>query len=396
MKKIIFLISIFPVIVLHAQVNDSIPSEKKLKDKILTEIQNTLDKKNVTLDSTIKKIDYRIDNIDSLLKTSTNAKERADKLLERVQIIEDKQKALEENELNIYQANYQSAIINLLSIEREIKPLLLFNATKNFFTELSSVSNPLTYSGYQEWFKKFKLYVQKNKKNDFNLRISDDFITLSESVSATLPITGAASQMMFTGMSSYINSMKEREKELKQESEKMFSMTMALSQFTDDKDKIEYEWDMITQSLKGLQTYYDSTLNRNLASIGINKDDFISHFSKENDADKRYLYLTNIRQKMAQIVSDLKSKSPKEWKEMIHYEMADVQALKLKYGDVTFQINHHINQYEGLIKKYEKSELLSPRMELLETKLTLLKETFDKAFDPSEYTNSVFRMYKSE
>ena len=396
MKKIIFLISIFPVIVLHAQVNDSIPSEKKLKDKILTEIQNTLDKKNVTLDSTIKKIDYRIDNIDSLLKTSTNAKERADKLLERVQIIEDKQKALEENELNIYQANYQSAIINLLSIEREIKPLLLFNATKNFFTELSSVSNPLTYSGYQEWFKKFKLYVQKNKKNDFNLRIADDFITLSESVSATLPITGAASQMMFTGMSSYINSMKEREKELKQESEKMFSMTMALSQFTDDKDKIEYEWDMITQSLKGLQTYYDSTLNRNLASIGINKDDFISHFSKENDADKRYLYLTNIRQKMAQIVSDLKSKSPKEWKEMIHYEMADVQALKLKYGDVTFQINHHINQYEGLIKKYEKSELLSPRMELLETKLTLLKETFDKAFDPSEYTNSVFRMYKSE
>ena len=396
MKKIIFLISIFPVIVLRAQVNDSIPSEKKLKDKILTEIQNTLDKKNVTLDSTIKKIDYRIDNIDSLLKTSTNAKERADKLLERVQIIEDKQKALEENELNIYQANYQSAIINLLSIEREIKPLLLFNATKNFFSELSSVSNPLTYPGYQEWFKKFKLYVQKNKKNDINLRIADDFITLSESVSATLPITGAASQMMFTGMSSYINSMKEREKELKQESEKIFSMTMALSQFTDDKDKIEYEWDMITQSLKGLQTYYDSTLNRNLASIGINKDDFISHFSKENDADKRYLYLTNIRQKMAQIVSDLKSKSPKEWKEMIHYEMADVQALKLKYGDVTFQINHHINQYEGLIKKYEKSELLSPRMELLETKLTLLKETFDKAFDPSEYTNSVFRMYKSE
>ena len=148
--------------------------------------------------------------------------------------------------------------------------------------------------------------------------------------------------------------MKEREKELKQESEKMFSMTMALSQFTDDKDKIEYEWDMITQSLKGLQTYYDSTLNRNLASIGINKDDFISHFSKENDADKRYLYLTNIRQKMAQIVSDLKSKSPKEWKEMIHYEMADVQALKLKYGDVTFQINHHINQYEGLIKNMKR------------------------------------------
>ena len=56
MKKIIFLISIFPVIVLRAQVNDSIPSEKKLKDKILTEIQNTLDKKNVTLDSKSKKL----------------------------------------------------------------------------------------------------------------------------------------------------------------------------------------------------------------------------------------------------------------------------------------------------------------------------------------------------
>lgn len=391
---LLILLCSFYSLFLFAQTTDSLSSEKKLREKLLNDIQLNLDKKNNTLDSTLKKIDTRVDKIDSLLKTSTNAKEKADKLLERVQVVEDKQRALEENELNIYQANYQSAIINLLSMEREIKPLVLFNATKNFFNELTSVSNPNTYPDYQEWFKKFKEYIQKNKKNDISLRALNNFITISEAVSSATPLTGVASQMMFSGMSSYINNISKREKELKAQSEAMFALTVSLSQFTDDKDKIEHEWDVITKSLESLQEYYEKVLTRNLSIIGVDKDDFINKFSKENDADKRYLYLSSVRQKTATVVSNLKSNSPKEWKEKIYYELADIQVLKLKYGEITSQINHHISQYETLIKKYKNDSNLASRMDLLDSKLSALKDTFDKAFEPAEYTNSIYRMYK--
>ncbi|MDE3236255.1 MAG: hypothetical protein KGO81_09900 [Bacteroidota bacterium] len=377
-----------------AAVTDTVASEKQLKEKLLNDIQQNLSKKNDAIDSTIRKIDTRVDKIDSMLKTTTSAKEKAEKLLERVQVVEDKQKALEENELNIYQANYQSAIINLLSMEREIKPLVLFNATKNFFDELSSVSNPTTYPGYQEWFKKFKEYIQKNKQRDVNLNALDNFIKISETVSSALPLTGAASQVMFTGMSNYINSISKKEKELKTESEKMFELTLSLSQFTEEKDKIEYEWKEITKLLQQLQEYYDKTLTRNLSIISIDKNDFMDKFSKENDADKRYLYLSAIRQKTAQVVSAFKNSNPKEWKEKIYFELADVQTLKLKYGDITSRISRHITEYELLIKKFKNDKNLSSRMDLLESKLNTLKDTFDKAFEPSDYTNSIYRMYK--
>lgn len=394
--KVIYLCILYSFLpaCIFSQGIDSLSTEKKLREKLLNEIQLNLSKKNDLLDSTIRKIDNRVDKIDSLLKTTGSAKEKAEKLIERVQVIEDKQKALEENELNIYQANYQSAIINLLSIEREIKPLVLFNTTKNFFDELTSVSNPTTYPDYQEWFKKFKAYIQKNKKGDVSLRALNNFITISEAVSASTPLTGVASQMMFSGMSSYINSISKREKELKTQSEKMFSLSVSLSQFTDEKDKIEHEWDLITRSLQSLQEYYDKVLTRNLSMIDIDKSDFTNKFSNENDANKRYLYLSSVRQKTATVVNNLKNISPKEWKEKIYYELADVQLLKIKYGDITTQINHHISQYETLIKKFKNDKNLSARMDLLDSKLVALKDSFDKAFEPAEYTNSIYRMYK--
>src|SRR5581483_8361145 len=140
---------------LFAQLSDTTASEKYVRNRVLEEIQTNLDKKNRLLDSTIARLDEKVNNLDKSIKETDNVKEKADKLLERVQALENKQKAIEENELNIYQANYQSAIVNLIYMDREIKPLLLFNSTREFFDLLSQTSNPLSYPGYDEWIKKF-------------------------------------------------------------------------------------------------------------------------------------------------------------------------------------------------------------------------------------------------
>ena len=121
---------------------------QSLKDKVLDDIQKNFVLKTKSFDSTVSQLDQRMSALDKSITESKDAKDKADKLVQRVQAVEEKQKAIEQNELNIFQANYQSAMVNLVSMDREIKPLLLFNSTKAFFNSLSETGNPMNYDGF--------------------------------------------------------------------------------------------------------------------------------------------------------------------------------------------------------------------------------------------------------
>ncbi|MFL9482637.1 hypothetical protein ACI6Q2_07635 [Chitinophagaceae bacterium LWZ2-11] len=373
---------------------DSLSSEKNLREKILNDIKVNLDKKNATFDSTIIRINTRVDNLDSVIKTTTSVKEKADKLLERVRVLEDKQKALEENEVNIYQANYQSAIVNLVSMEREIKPLILFNSTRSFFTKLNEAGNPMNYGGYKEWFGKFNKYVKDNKSNESLLTISNNLITFAGSTTQYVPVVGPISSVLFASMSTYVTSLGKREKALREESEKMITLTMKVSQFDYDKGEVEHEWELITAELMSLQGLYTKSLNNNLAMLKVDTTAFKENFSNESDAERRYQYLTSIRQKASGYIRDEKNEMPKDWKGNVYNQMMVIQSLKMRFGQITFRINENISKYASLFNKYKNDPALGVKMSNLENNLNELKETFDKAFDPLDYINSATRMYK--
>jgi uncharacterized protein YejL (UPF0352 family) len=395
MKKIILLtVGCLPFIVALCQNADSLSTEKKLREKILDDIQTNLDKKNASFDSTITRINNRVDNLDSVIKTTTSVKEKADKLLERVQVLESKQKAEEENELNIYQANYQSAVVNLVSMEREIKPLLLFNASREFFSDLNEAGNPMNYSGYKEWFDKFNKYTKDNKSNESLLTISNNLLVFSGSTAQYIPVVGPISSVLFASMSTYVTSLGKKKKALREESEKMIALTMKVSQFDYDKGEIEHEWKLITDELMNLQDLYTHNLNSNLSLLKIGNTDFNESFSMESDAEKRYQYLTAIRQKASDYVATQKTSAPKDWKEAVYNQMMQVQSLKTRFGQITFRINENIIKYGGLFTKYKADNQIGIKMSSLQNKLQQLKEIFDKAFDPLDYINSATRMYK--
>jgi hypothetical protein len=378
----------------NAEINDSTLTEKNIREKILSDIQQNLDHKNKLVDSTIILLDNRVGKLDSVIKITGNPKERIDKLVERVQILEEKQKALEQNELNVYEANYQSAIINLVSMDREIKPLILFNTTKDFFNALSETSNPMNYEGFSSGFEKFKVYIDKVKDEDATQKAIADIIQATGSISFGIPIVGAYSQLLFTGMANYVNSIGHKQRDLKKEAEKMFAITTSLSQFSTDKNLIENEWDGITQSLQEMQVFYDTVLNRNLRMLDISRPDMTNEFTKQSDASRRYLYLTTLRQKAADYVLDMKKQDPKNWKENIYYQLMDVQLIKVRYGDITYRVWRHLDKYKTLIVKYKANKEIGSHIIVLDGKLNSLKATFDDAFEPTEYVHAASRMYK--
>ena len=371
----------------------TLSSDKDIRNKVLNDIQDNLDKKTKNIDQTLTKLDSKVDSLDREIAASRDARDKADKLLLRVQALETKQQAIEQNELYVYQANYQSAIINLVSMDKEIKPLVLFNASKSFFSTLNETADPMKYPGYQDWYKKFYQYIQKEKDHEPALAVLNDMVQITGNLSEATPIAGPVSQALFLGINSYINSLGSKKKELRDQSQKMFELTAKLSQFDYDKDLIEQQWEIVAKELEKLQIHYDTILNQNLALLKVPVGDYQRDFNKQTNADTRYQFLTQLRKEASSLVTDRKVADAKNWKQPIYYELVDVQSLKLRFGDLTFDIRGILSKYSQLVTKYRNDPEIGLKVQELEVKLNALDDTFDGAFDPTEYINSATRMY---
>jgi hypothetical protein len=369
-------------------------NDKQIKDKVLQEIQQSLDKRTMSVDSTVGKLDQRLDALDKSIAATKDANVKADKLFLRVQALEDKQKAIEQNELNIYQANFQSAIVNLVSMDREIKPLILFNTTKTFFDQLDAAGNPLNYDGYRNWFAGFNKYIKDNKNNEPTLELSSNLLTFAGCTTQAVPVVGPISSVLFASMSTYVSSISKKNKELREQSKEMITLTMKISQFDYDKQETEHEWKVITDELNNLQSLYQNILTKDLSLLNVNTTEFREQFTNESDADKRYQYLTVLRQKASNYVLQQTNNNPKDWKEYIYYPMMDVQSTKNRLGKITFDINENIIRYDDLFNKYKNDSQIGGQITNLQGKLNDLKNTFDKAFDPLDYISSTAKMYK--
>lgn len=59
----------------------------------------------------------------------------------------------------------------------------------------------------------------------------------------------------------------------------------------------------------------------------------------------------------------------------------------------TIDIRGIISKYNELIHKYRNDPEIGFKVQALEVKLNALSDTFDGAFEPTEYINSATRMY---
>jgi len=377
-----------------AQTSDTtLATDKNIRNKVLSDIQDNLDKKTKSIDQTLSRLDNKVDSLDVEIVASRDARDKVDKLLQRVQALEQKQQAIEENELYVYQANYQSAIINLVSMDKEIKPLLLFNSAKSFFSTLSETADPMKYPGYQEWYKGFYNYIEKVKDKDPAMSVLADMVTISGNITNATPIAGPVFQALFIGINDYVNTQAGRRKELKEQSMKMFLLTAKLGEFNYDKDLIEQQWEIVTNDLEKLQIHYDTILNQNLALLQVKPGEYQQRFSKQTDAEQRYQFLTELRKKASSLVTARKAADIKNWKQPIYYELMDVQSLKLRFGELTFEIRGIMSRYNELVLKYKNDPEIGLKVQELGVKLDAMSDTFDGAFDPTEYINSTTRMY---
>lgn len=377
--------------------HNDIMTEKGLRDSILISIQKNRDSINSEMEKKMAILEKQILAFDASLDQATlSGDARIKTLEEKVKTIEMLELANSQGKLNTYHANYQSAIINLVSMERELKPLYLFKSTQAFYNSLNHAANPNSYPGYTEWYKTFKAYIEKNKQREATLNVISQVMAVSGDLAQGTPLSGPLVQTLFVGMGNFIATLGKNQQVLRDQSEKMFKLTMILSQFTHDKDLIENEWESINKELDDLQKIYEQTLTHNLEILGIDKTTLQSRFTKENDANRRLVFLNELTTIVSDAVKKEYTENPKKWKDKFYYEMTTVQTLKVRFGGITFRIGENMKKYQALIDKYKTSPELGKQMIDLDTKLKDLRHSFDASFDPLEYIKSADRMYQVE
>ena len=387
---ILFICSLLPISLL-GQITDE---NRSVTDLVLTELNRERLIQREILDFRIKEIDSKISSLDESLKNSSSSAEKVEKLVERVQILEEKQSELDKNVVSVYKYNYSSAVLNLASMEREIKPLNLFNSSREFYTTLDRVSNPMTYEGYAAWFKEFEKYIEANKKDEARLAALSHILNVTGNLAEGTPFTGMFAGSLFDGIGSFINSLGKRDKDLREKSLKMFKLTTTVSQFTHDKDLIETEWKAITKSLDELKELQDKAMEKNIVDIlGVDRQEFQKNFTDETDAKKRTQYILNISKIAENKIGEEKNRNPENWKQEYYNQMVTVQNLKIRFGTVTFRIMENLAKYKTLINKYRNDENLKDRVAQLDLKLDLVKNSFESTFNPQDYIKASNEMY---
>ena len=363
-------------------------------EQVLKELNRERSLVNQNLEFRIKEIDSKINNLDESIKNTNSASEKVEKLLERVKFLEQRQEEIDKNVIGVYKYNYSSAVLNLASMEREIKPLNLFNSSREFYSTLDKVSNPMTYDGYQEWFGIFKKYIAEEKEDNARLEALSHMLQVTGDLAKGTPFTGMFAGSLFDGISQFVGSLNKRDKELREQSIKMLKLTTSISQFTHDKDLIETEWEAINKSLQELKELQNSAIKDNLVDIlGISKKEFAENFTNETDAKKRTQYILDISKIAENKIAEERKTNPENWKQEYHDQMLRVQNLKIRFGMLTFRILENLDKYEKLIQKYQNDPFLKEEMRNLKLKLDLVRNSFESTFNPQEYIKASNEMY---
>lgn len=394
MKKCLITIIIFFLLAPFTGFSQTDGGNKSVTSLVLSELNKERIMQKENLDLRIKQIDQKLNNLDESIKNSNSASDKIEKLVQRVQMLEEKQSELDKNSISVYKYNYSSAVLNLASMEREIKPLNLFNSSREFYTTLDKVSNPMNYPGYSEWFQEFQKYINENKKDEARLAALSHLITVTGNLAEGTPFTGMFAGSLFDGIGIFINSLGRRDKELQEKSLEMFKLTTSVSQFTHDKDLIETEWKAITKSLEELKELQQKALEDNIVNIlGIDKKEFQKKFTDETDAKKRTQYILDISKIAEDKIAEEKNKDPENWKQDYYNQMIAVQNLKIRFGTLTFRILENLTKYKVLINKYKQDPYLKDKISNLELKLDLVRNSFESTFNPQDYIRASNEMY---
>jgi len=365
---------------------------KSVSEKIKSERDAELSKlRNEDIKS--KKI---IDSLQLKLKSTTGNKNRIDALENLQEETENRLKKLEVKEKTEIRLNGQLAFTELLSVQRDIKPAVLFLKSQTFFNNLGDIGNINKYSTYTSWRVEYDKWYKRKKKSSDVANLINNSLKIVSDVSNKVPLYGSIAQTITSGLTSIINGFGRKDKALKEKTPEMISLFNIIGQFEQQKAIIDHEWELINEELKQLKEENLTLLKNQFKYYHVNYNEFVEDYMKATLDKDRDTFKENCLVNIDKKIAEFESKNNHDWLGEVETYMYKVQSIRLRFGQLTNRMLANIDSYKNLIKIYDKPSYPSEftkKVSKLENSLNDLRTTFYDSFNPVVYIEDSATMY---
>lgn len=358
-------------------------------EKYLEEIKNESTLKNEKLEQEITSLKDQIEKIDKDILNAQTDKEELDALKERVKILEKIEKNNLAKKSSILSENYSSAIINLISLEKDIQPVNLYNTATSFHRDLEKISNPTNYGDFSNWLSEYEKFLNKTKTSDVLIDMASKLINTTGFLSNKTLNLGPASEIIFSSIEKFIQSLgtSSSKKKLREQSAQMFELLIVLKNFESEKWILDEKFNDLAEELKQLEETQKSVLVDVIKTSGLTKSLMQIHYFEESDPSEIHSYLGRLK-------SHLNDNINKFNKKEIYHQMSICQSLKIRFGDILEDMAKNLKEYDELIKKYKTNEILN--LTGLESKYNTLENQFKNYYNGEKIKLAALKMYRYE
>lgn len=371
-----------------------------ISDKIKMERDNELN----SYKNKLKENDIEIKKLQDKLSESGTNQVKIATLDGLQQKLDERIKALETASKRKANYNGQLALIELLSVQRDLQPAQLFSSSQTFFSQLGNISNLQNYPSFTTWKTEYDKWYVKQDKDDQMIELVNSSIGLIGDVANKVPLYGSIVQTVSSGIGTLISSFGNKHKELKEKTPEMLRLLNATSQFENQKAIIDHEWEQINKELSQLQVENDKLLREQLKYYGIDYNQYESEYLNATLETERDRFKTKCRTTLNTKITafDKDTVTAYKWLGQVETYMYKVQSLRIRFGNLTNRMLSNIDRYEQLIKIYsDKTKFpqeLTDKIEGLGKTLSSVKKNFSTTFKPEKYIEDSAVMYidKSE
>ena len=293
--------------------------------------------------------------------------------------------------------NGQLAFIELLAIQRDIKPLELFSETRLLSEKLSSLNDISQYSEFKQWVDIFNNdQVQRNRSIPL-VQIVQNSLSLLSETTKSLPIYGSLLQSLSNGVSNLLASKIITNRNQTELSVKLNQLLVVSAQFNSQKQILDNEWNMIDRELSILGGEFKTVLYSQMKFYKIDTLHYKEYFVNETSETKRDKFKLGTQASITATIKEIESKNQFVWVGNVEKHMYQVQSLRLRFGHLTLRMLETLNKYQILVQMYNNDkvypETFVKNVKDLQDSITRVKDKFQINFLPQKYIEDSATMF---
>jgi hypothetical protein len=334
----------------------------QVADSLALQVASLRDSK---LDSIAQVISGYEKQLNEIREIQTNGKTNIEKIkeLESIQKIQEERiKALELQPRTRTSSNGKIAFNELFGLQEKLTNLDLLQKSRDFYSELQGVTDLFNTPEFKNWQSEYSVWTDKNRKQRQIINLISSSIKIVENVGDDVPLYGAISQTFANGVTLLLSQLDNKDQKLIARSDSLLRSFQFVSQFNQQRAEIDHEWVLLEEELEELKQSMKDLQIEQMGYYGIPYSAYTDKFLNEPSLSKKDEFRTYCNEQISKTHTTKEISKDPRWMPEVEVYMYRTQSLLSRYGQLAYQMEKKLQEYNGLMQKKDLLNMASPQV----------------------------------